>query len=318
MRFSTPHVDRSTWSFPAPAGCADSGHPPGTPVTLPQGRVFSHNGVVLDPDTNRILTDLSPDILPPPSGHRIADYPALPEPEDLEAEVLTVVAPGCWKNYFHWIIDALPRLRHLDPTRYDLVYTPTNAPFHREALLALGIPEDRWLEARIDRHYRCRSLTAVSPLPLCQVNRNEVDFLRSLFGIRPEKATRRLYLSRADSWRRRIRNEEAILKALDPHGFESHTLSGLSIAAQARLFSEAELVVAPHGAALTNLLFAPSTCRVLELFASNFVFPHYETLCRTCGLAYQPHHSPTAADDPDCTADLATLLPALQRFLSPA
>ena len=34
---------------------------------------------------------------------------------------------------------------------------------------------------------------------------------------------------------------------------------------KARLFAEAEFVAGPHGAGLTNLLFAPGGCRVLEI-----------------------------------------------------
>ncbi|MDA0767430.1 MAG: glycosyltransferase family 61 protein, partial [Verrucomicrobia bacterium] len=286
--------------------------------------VFSHNGVVFHPHTNHILTDLSPDILPPPSGHRIADYPALPAPIDLDADVLTIVAPGSWKNYFHWIIDALPRLRHLDaarfdynnPIRFDLIYTPLTAIFHRESLSNLGIDEDRWLEARIDCHYRCRSLTAISPQPLGKVDFADVEYIRKLFGIWPSQPTRRIYISRGDSWRRRILNEEAIIDYLADNGFEVHTLAGLSIAEQATLFSQAELVIAPHGAALTNLLFAPPTCRVLELFASNYLFPHYRDLSETCGLDYHAHISPNPTDAPDSSADLKTLLPTLDQFLS--
>jgi len=314
--FATPHVDRSTWTFPAPAGCRESGHPPGTPVVLENGRVFSHNGVVLHPDTNHILTDLSPDILPPPSGHRIADYPALPQPIDLDANVLTIVAPGSWKNYFHWIIDALPRLRHLDPTSYDLLYTPLTAPFHLETLAALHIPASRHLDARIGSHYRCRTLTALSPLPLGQISAADHTYLRTLFPTEPTTQKRRLYISRGDSWRRRILNEDALLTYLTALDFETHTLAGLTIAQQAQLFSEAEHIIAPHGAALTNLVFAPPTCRVLELFAANYLYPHYQNLSATCDLHYTSHISPNPTDAPDSTAHLETLLPTLETFLA--
>lgn len=313
--FATPHVDRSTWTFPAPAGCRSSGHPPRTPVTIEGGRIFSHNGVVFSPD-NHILTDLSPDILPPSSGHRITDYPALPEPTALDANVLTLVCAGSWKNYFHWLVDALPRLRHIDPSSFDLVYTPLGGPFHLEALDTLGIPSDRRLEARIDCHYRCRTLTAISPLPLSKLDHPDADYIRALFPVTPTKPTRRIYISRGDSWRRRLVNEDVLLDFLAQYDIETHTLAGLSIAEQAQLFSEAELIVASHGAALTNLLFAPPTCRVFELFASNYVYPHYQDISQTRGLEYHSHTSPNPQKHPDSQAHLETLLPALQQFLA--
>jgi capsular polysaccharide biosynthesis protein len=48
---------------------------------------------------------------------------------------------------------------------------------------------------------------------------------------------------------------------------------------QIRLFSEAELIVAPHGGALTNLLFAEPGTAVVELFAPDYVQGCYWKLC---------------------------------------
>jgi capsular polysaccharide biosynthesis protein len=42
-------------------------------------------------------------------------------------------------------------------------------------------------------------------------------------------------------------------------------VSNLTAGEQAALFDGAEAVVAPHGAGLTNLIFASSACAVLEL-----------------------------------------------------
>ena len=44
--------------------------------------------------------------------------------------------------------------------------------------------------------------------------------------------------------------------------------------------------MAPHGAALTNLLFAPHECRVLELFASLGGSNAYEALATALGQDY--------------------------------
>jgi capsular polysaccharide biosynthesis protein len=55
-----------------------------------------------------------------------------------------------------------------------------------------------------------------------------------------------------------------------------------------RVFAEAELVVAVHGAALTNLAFCPPGALVVELFAPDYVNVCYWALaCQVEGLRYR-------------------------------
>ena len=55
---------------------------------------------------------------------------------------------------------------------------------------------------------------------------------------------------------RRVENEAELLAALEPLGFEAIDPGALSPAEQVRAFAEAECIVGPHGAGLTNLAFA--------------------------------------------------------------
>ena len=59
------------------------------------------------------------------------------------------------------------------------------------------------------------------------------------------------------------------------------------VAQQAKLFSEAEFVVAPHGAGLTNMVFAPPGTRLFELFHPQHRNICYSNLAATCGHHYQ-------------------------------
>lgn len=55
---------------------------------------------------------------------------------------------------------------------------------------------------------------------------------------------------------------------------------------QIRIFSRAETICGLHGSALTNILWAPPGCRVLELCADNFILGSFEWLARCLN---QPH-----------------------------
>jgi capsular polysaccharide biosynthesis protein len=86
-----------------------------------------------------------------------------------------------------------------------------------------------------------------------------------------------LFISRRDSARRRVVNEEEIARALEGWGFETVVLRDLEIDDQVRLFAAAGVVVAAHGAGLANLVFSTAPT-VIELFAEDWVRPDFQAL----------------------------------------
>jgi hypothetical protein len=58
----------------------------------------------------------------------------------------------------------------------------------------------------------------------------------------------------------------------------------MSFVDQIRLFSQAKIVVAPHGAGLINTIFAPQNLNIIELFTS---FGHSSFLVLSNGLGFQ-------------------------------
>ena len=71
----------------------------------------------------------------------------------------------------------------------------------------------------------------------------------------------------------------ARLRPLDP--------GALGVQEQIDLFAGAEVVVAPHGAALANLVFCPPGVRVLELFHPRYVNPCYWAIADNPGADYR-------------------------------
>ena len=71
----------------------------------------------------------------------------------------------------------------------------------------------------------------------------------------------------------------------EAEGFESVNPGTMSIQEQMRLFAESEFVIGVHGAALTNFLFVPLDCRVVEL-ANGIEQPHIGDLSKARGLDY--------------------------------
>ena len=85
--------------------------------------------------------------------------------------------------------------------------------------------------------------------------------------------------------RRILINEDELLRALEPMGFELMVPEQLDFAGQAAAFAQASAIVAPHGAGLANMVFS-DPLPVLELFPDNYVTWHYYTLARAAGHEY--------------------------------
>jgi hypothetical protein len=194
---------------------------------------------------------------------------------------------GSWSTeYYHWITDYLIQVFAIEVYRErigldPLVLIPSDPPtWLRDSLSFAGINDDRILEWSGGRtsfssvavggsHYHtmsARESHAPSPTMMARLGdriRAAVPEAQANFADR----SKRLYVSRADATDRRIRNEGALIEVLDDYGFERIVPGEKSFAEQVRLFSEAEIVLGPHGAGLTNIVFATETV-LIELFGS--------------------------------------------------
>ncbi|MAF47337.1 MAG: glycosyltransferase 61 family protein [Rhodospirillales bacterium] len=201
---------------------------------------------------------------------------------------------GGSRNYYHWMLDYLPRLALAgDLAGGDAVKFLVNAErarFQDECFDLLGIDADRLVGAPDAAQIVCDELF-VAPIPIRDMHLDAaaLGWLRDGFAAKAlggagSSDKRRLYVSRKDASLRRVANEAEVLEALKPFGFEVIVGGELTVAEQIRLFSAAEAVVAPNGAAFANLVFAPSGALVVELSAAQRVkYSFIPVLCGDCG-----------------------------------
>jgi capsular polysaccharide biosynthesis protein len=102
-----------------------------------------------------------------------------------------------------------------------------------------------------------------------------------------QEGYRKIYLSRSKSSKRRILNEDEFYLILKNKGFELIHAEDLSFKEQVKLFSESAFIIGVHGAGLTNILFCPNNCKLIELHPSNVVRSHYMLLAKSLNLYYQ-------------------------------
>lgn len=267
---------------------------------IPGGRVC-HRGIVLTPD-DYILADTSYAVLSARKNKErppILDVIKLPS---LRKECGTIaVISGPWaENYYHWMFDVLPRLHLLQESgiKIDKYIVNHNKSFQQQSLALLGITPQMCIADTPDLHLQAERLVVPS-LPGGQGNppRWACDFLRDALlnpllkthenapQLTPNnKNPTKLYISRADAPGRRVTNEADVLRILEPKGFCSITLDGLSLREQTLLFHGAEAIVAPHGAALTNLVFCRPHTPVVEFFAPGWAYPVYNFVAANSDL----------------------------------
>jgi capsular polysaccharide biosynthesis protein len=202
----------------------------------------------------------------------------------------------------------LPRLLFLE--RFDrfrnmrLIVQRGITKAQRQSLEILGIPRERVIEFD-GHHWQVERLYYVCPGLCGNPTSLPAQWLRNRFAPNGT-GSRRLYVSRNDAKKRRVVNEADLLDALLPLGFEVVTLAGMSFAEQVRLFSEAKVVVGPHGAGFTNMVFAAPGAVVVELFSPTYINGCYWALANASGHRYG--FSVGSACDDDIRVDVHKLI----------
>ncbi len=177
------------------------------------------------------------------------------------------------ENYFHWIFEAISRLWCFDLIP-ELLNIPIIIPgqlnsFQQEILDALGLSKYKLIPFQ-GNMLNVKKLYFPSFLAPRGYSKRQIDYvsekLSKAFGInRCLHPTRRYYVSRRGASKRRILNEEDVIKYLQQYDFEVICPNEMSVKQQIEAFSAAEIVVAPHGAANTNMIFAPENAALIEL-----------------------------------------------------
>jgi capsular polysaccharide biosynthesis protein len=260
-------------------------------ITLDEARVWGPDAAVIT-RSDTVLADLTNALGVPPEQQPVLRRPYLGRPERLPGVTATIGARYA-SSYHHWMFDLLPRLDVLvrSGVPFDRLLAPDALGFQRETLDAAGFPAPRRISATPDTYLLAERLVVPSmPGTPGQAPPAACAYLRRLFAsaLGERRQFRRLYVSRNDTSRRHLTNEAELVAALEPLGFESVTMSGRSVAEQAALFAEAEVVVAPHGGALTNIVFCQPGTKVVELFPAGYTPVCFWTITDAIGLDYRP------------------------------
>jgi hypothetical protein len=239
-------------------------------------------------------------------------------PVDEANDLLCPLLPR-YPNYYHWTIQTLPKIRLLESFR---------DATGREPTLLLPADPPSWMlesfrllggDAFPVRHVRApvhRAESMLLPSFVETITGVEYEwFTRRTAGLRGDGSdddhARRIYVSRSAANERRVTNADAVLDALSAYGFESYRLEELPVAEQVRLFADADVVVGPHGAGLSNLVYSEDVA-VVELLAAQLK-RNFERISDAAGFEY--HRLWCRQDGPDIEVDVDELVEIVERVV---
>lgn len=221
-------------------------------------------------------------------------------------------------NYYHWILGYLPKLRLYEwyaaevDSEVRLLLSTNLTAWEAESLELAGVDigtAEEWSggiasasKVAIPFHRDKYSSTFHPSRADYAWVRERLRSNVSMDGTYPE----RVYISRFDASSRRVLNEEAVTDRLFEMGFQRFKLTELSLVDQIRLFTNAEIVVGPHGAGLTNVVFSDDLT-IVEIHPEPQIRPHYYILAETLDFEYGSIVAPAYTSDNDMIVNVDRL-----------
>lgn len=195
-------------------------------------------------------------------------------------------------NYFHWLVEYLPRFWIIDQfpeyNNLPLIIPDSLHPNLLEALTMFNSRKRRLIPIRYGARYKINRLIIPSGMsyscPGLKVNHDDsfepsyeesalspvaIQYLRKKLVIEDRisdhSRKNRLYLSRKSVVHRKLLNEREIEELFKKYQFQVITPETGSFREQLDLFSSAEIIGGPEGAAMTNCVFAPSDAIIISI-----------------------------------------------------
>jgi len=258
---------------------------------IPNGRIFTdlveHVAIIKD---NFILPNISyqqvNSELKPISFNRVINLGTNRIQKKIKGSIFSLVQGKSGNNYFHFLFDIVVKLRiyqekySLD--KVDYFYVPSVDKWQKNILSLFGIPEEKLINSQKYRHIKATKVIAIDhPWYKKGYVQEEIKnlpdwiifFLREKFLKYSKKfnTSKKIFIDRSDSKFNHCKlvNNLEVIEYLKSKGFQSYKISKLDFFEQIYLFSNADIIIGPHGAAFSNIIFSKPGLNIIELIPNN-------------------------------------------------
>ena len=196
------------------------------------------------------------------------------------------------KNYWHFVFQHLDQVELMESRGFEGTYVLARAPFAADLLDLMGVEPHRvlWIDdmdanaVYVFEHAFVVARNRYSKHECAPVMVDVGKRITAHLGSGEGKAyPSKLYVKRIQS-RRLLGCDDVIAQC----GFEAVVPEELSVREQIRYFSNADIVLCPHGANSTNSLFMHSGAVFVETFSAGWVKPYCHEPLFLKGVHYLP------------------------------
>ena len=183
------------------------------------------------------------------------------------------------QNFFHWFLDVLQKLEFIDQSRDQIlnfkykIIIPNgyNNSYSRKSLEAFDL--NFYYQEKNEIIISEQSILLPNIAPTGNYRKNQVLKLSRRMknhwtkNITNNLNNKRIYISRKNAQRRKLKNEDEIIPILKKYGFTILDFDKLNFEEQLKNILNSEILISIHGAGLTHMLWMNQKSKVLEIRA---------------------------------------------------
>lgn len=183
------------------------------------------------------------------------------------------------QNFFHWFLDVLQKLEFIDQSRDQIlnfkykIIIPNgyNNSYSKKSLEAFDL--NFYYQEKNEIIISEQSILLPNIAPTGNYRKNQVLKLSQRMknhwtkNITNNLNNKRIYISRKNAQRRKLKNEDEIIPILKKYGFTILDFDKLNFEEQLKNILNSEILISIHGAGLTHMLWMNEKSKVLEIRA---------------------------------------------------
>tara|TARA_B110000971_G_scaffold176809_1_gene182381 strand:+ start:308 stop:1423 length:1116 start_codon:yes stop_codon:yes gene_type:complete len=203
-----------------------------------------------------------------------------------DGRVLSLVQGASAHNYFHFLFDILAKLilceEKIPLRKIDYFYVHKKIEWQIKIFKLFNINANQLISSEKHHHIKSDEIIAIDP-PWYEKSfvQNEIANLPEWIIIKLRERlikfskkfdfNDKIFIDRSDSINNHCKlvNNDEIIDHLSKKGFSSYQISKLDFLEQIYLFNNAKIIVGPHGAAFSNIIFSKPNTKIIEIIPSN-------------------------------------------------
>lgn len=202
-------------------------------------------------------------------------------------EVVSIISGRDAKeNYWHWLIDVLPRLiileKELNNKKVTLLVPDYKKEYQKDSLKYLiKNKKTNFISLNRNRFSQFKKIVSCTNnenfeylnFSLLSKLRNKILFQVKKNSLILNNSYNKIFISRGDSTKKNKRileNSIEVEKFLSENGFKILILSKYSFLEQAAIFNKAKVIMGLHGAGFANIIFSKKKTKIIEITSSQW------------------------------------------------